>query len=161
MLYPKEDEDSHKLQYTCRTCQYTEEATSTCVFRNVLNNAAGETAGVTQDVGMDPTVGSPSGSRSFSGSGVGVPVFCLCCSKQIMCGKCEDEPALYYPPDVENPESPSFDTKGVHCTIDYRLDGLPDYEIEYSDLSDEYDWENGMDTGNDGPDDVHQIPLCA
>jgi DNA-directed RNA polymerase II subunit RPB9 len=56
MLYPKENEDTHKLQFTCRTCQYTEEATSTCVFRNILNNAAGETAGVTQDVGSDPTV---------------------------------------------------------------------------------------------------------
>jgi DNA-directed RNA polymerase II subunit RPB9 len=58
MLYPKEDPDSHKLQFTCRTCQYTEEANSTCVFRNVMNNAVGETAGVTQDVGSDPTVRS-------------------------------------------------------------------------------------------------------
>ena len=56
MLYPKEDVETRKLQYTCRTCQYTEEAQSSCVFRNVLNNAAGETAGVTQDVGSDPTV---------------------------------------------------------------------------------------------------------
>ncbi|KAH9887442.1 hypothetical protein F4778DRAFT_756707 [Xylariomycetidae sp. FL2044] len=56
MLYPKGDEDSHKLQFTCRTCQYTEEASSTCVFRNVMNNAVGETAGVTQDVGSDPTL---------------------------------------------------------------------------------------------------------
>ncbi|KAL9485304.1 hypothetical protein ACSS6W_004093 [Trichoderma asperelloides] len=55
MLYPKEDEDAHKLQFTCRTCQYTEDAQSTCVFRNVLNNSSGETAGVTQDVGSDPT----------------------------------------------------------------------------------------------------------
>lgn len=65
MLYPKEDPDAHKLQFTCRTCQYTEEATSTCVFRNVLNNAAGETAGVTQDVGSDPTVGVPISSDSL------------------------------------------------------------------------------------------------
>ena len=56
MLYPKEDESSRTLQFTCRTCQYTEEATSTCVFRNLMNNAVGETAGVTQDVGSDPTV---------------------------------------------------------------------------------------------------------
>lgn len=56
MLYPKEDPDSHKLQFACRTCQYSEEAVSSCVFRNVLNNAVGETAGVTQDVGSDPTV---------------------------------------------------------------------------------------------------------
>lgn len=65
MLYPKEDLDSHKLQFTCRTCQYTEEATSTCVFRNLMNNAVGETAGVTQDVGSDPTVSSPSPAASM------------------------------------------------------------------------------------------------
>ncbi|KAG5934921.1 hypothetical protein E4U53_000578 [Claviceps sorghi] len=76
MLYPKEDEDAHKLQFTCRTCQYTEEAQSTCVFRNVLNNSAGETAGVTQDVGSDPTVSQ-------------VPVFiCLCCGGIIFCDTC-------------------------------------------------------------------------
>ncbi|KAF2972550.1 hypothetical protein GQX73_g960 [Xylaria multiplex] len=63
MLYPKEDEDSHKLMFTCRTCQYTEEATSSCVFRHVLNSAAGETAGVTQDVASDPTVCGPVSSH--------------------------------------------------------------------------------------------------
>ncbi|KAG9259116.1 uncharacterized protein F5Z01DRAFT_642355 [Emericellopsis atlantica] len=56
MLYPKEDEDSHKLQFTCRTCFYTEDAQTTCVFRNVLNQSAGETAGVTHDVASDPTL---------------------------------------------------------------------------------------------------------
>ncbi|POR32461.1 Uncharacterized protein TPAR_07334 [Tolypocladium paradoxum] len=76
MLYPKEDEDAHKLQFTCRTCQYTEEATSTCVFRNVLNNSAGETAGVTQDVGSDPTVSEV------------LPVFCLTCGTVISCELC-------------------------------------------------------------------------
>jgi DNA-directed RNA polymerase II subunit RPB9 len=59
MLYPKEDPDTHRLQFACRTCQYSEEAVSSCVFRNILNNAVGETAGVTQDVGSDPTVGLP------------------------------------------------------------------------------------------------------
>ncbi|KAK0622575.1 DNA-directed RNA polymerase II subunit RPB9 [Immersiella caudata] len=56
MLYPKEDEAERKLLFTCRTCSYSEEAQSSCIFRNVLNNAAGETAGVTQDVGSDPTL---------------------------------------------------------------------------------------------------------
>lgn len=56
MLYPKEDPASHQLQFACRTCQYSEAAVSSCVFRNVLNNSVGETAGVTQDVGSDPTV---------------------------------------------------------------------------------------------------------
>lgn len=56
MLYPKEDPDSRQLLYVCRTCQYTEEAATSCVFRNVMNSASGETAGVTQDVTDDPTV---------------------------------------------------------------------------------------------------------
>ncbi|CZT01196.1 related to DNA-directed RNA polymerase II chain RPB9 [Rhynchosporium agropyri] len=70
MLYPKEDPDTHRLQFACRTCQYSEEATSSCVFRNILNNAVGETAGVTQDVGSDPTVGLP---------------FCLLCGSVVTC----------------------------------------------------------------------------
>jgi DNA-directed RNA polymerase II subunit RPB9 len=70
MLYPKEDPESHRLNFACRTCQYSEEATSSCVFRNILNNAVGETAGVTQDVGSDPTVGLP---------------LCLLCGSVIMC----------------------------------------------------------------------------
>ncbi|PQE10835.1 hypothetical protein CJF30_00008972 [Rutstroemia sp. NJR-2017a BBW] len=70
MLYPKEDPDTHRLQFACRTCQYSEEAVSSCVFRNVLNNAVGETAGVTQDVGADPTVRLP---------------LCLLCGKFVVC----------------------------------------------------------------------------
>lgn len=90
MLYPKEDEDSHKLQFTCRTCQYTEEAVSTCVFRNVLNNAAGETAGVTQDVGSDPTVGlsSLSSNNPFNTSHTSHTMLCLCCGALIACRSC-------------------------------------------------------------------------
>lgn len=55
-LYPKEDAARSKLMFTCRTCEHTESAESACVFRNVLNNSSGETAGVTQDVGSDPTL---------------------------------------------------------------------------------------------------------
>lgn len=71
MLYPKEDPDNHRLQFACRTCQYSEEATSSCVFRNILNNAVGETAGVTQDVGSDPTVGPL--------------LLCLLCGNVVIC----------------------------------------------------------------------------
>ena len=70
MLYPKEDPDTHRLQFACRTCQYSEEAASSCVFRNDLNNSVGETAGVTQDVGSDPTVGLP---------------LCLLCGAIVIC----------------------------------------------------------------------------
>ncbi|KAJ6790431.1 hypothetical protein PWT90_03009 [Aphanocladium album] len=84
MLYPKEDEEAHKLQFTCRTCQYTEDARSTCVFRNILNNSAGETAGVTQDVGSDPTVSS---TDAASSSSCCLPV-CLHCGIVVACGTC-------------------------------------------------------------------------
>ncbi|OAA53736.1 DNA-directed RNA polymerase, M/15kDa subunit [Cordyceps fumosorosea ARSEF 2679] len=82
MLYPKEDEEAHKLQFTCRTCQYTEEARSTCVFRNILNNSAGETAGVTQDVGADPTVSSSQPHLQHAS------LFCTLCGSFITCDTC-------------------------------------------------------------------------
>lgn len=63
---------TNKLMFACRTCQFSEEAVSSCVFRNNLYNTVGETAGVTQDVGSDPTV-----------SGVDSDVFCVCC---VLCG---------------------------------------------------------------------------
>ena len=66
MLYPKEDKITTKLMFACRTCQYSEEAQSSCVFRNNMYNTVGETAGVTQDVGSDPTVGDPEFSSSSS-----------------------------------------------------------------------------------------------
>ena len=61
MLYPKEDRDAMALIYKCRTCNYSEPATSYCVYRNQLSSSAGETAGVTTDVGSDPTL--PRSSR--------------------------------------------------------------------------------------------------
>lgn len=75
MLYPKEDRNNNKLMFACRTCQFSEEAISSCVFRNNLYNTVGETAGVTQDVGSDPTVG-------FAG-------FCTLCGEEIKCFQCE------------------------------------------------------------------------
>lgn len=75
MLYPKEDRNSNKLMFACRTCQFSEDAISSCVFRNNLYNTVGETAGVTQDVGSDPTVG--------------IPDFCTLCGQEIGCFFCE------------------------------------------------------------------------
>ncbi|KAL2200194.1 hypothetical protein P885DRAFT_27254 [Corynascus similis CBS 632.67] len=107
MLYPKEDEVERKLMFTCRTCNFSEEATSSCIFRNAMNNAVGETAGVTQDVGSDPTVGgfpslphdtdpselrcSPSFSNSPSFSTALASVSsCLGCGRMIACQKSGD-----------------------------------------------------------------------
>ncbi|KAL8951083.1 MAG: hypothetical protein Q9222_002923 [Ikaeria aurantiellina] len=75
MLYPKEDRINNKLMYACRTCQYSEDAASSCVFRNSIYNIIGETAGVTQDVGSDPTVGLPD-------------FCCTLCGQEITCDYC-------------------------------------------------------------------------
>lgn len=72
MLYPKEDRNSNKLMFACRTCQFSEDAVSSCVFRNNLYNTVGETAGVTQDVGSDPTVSSHLYSCTFCGEEIGL-----------------------------------------------------------------------------------------
>jgi DNA-directed RNA polymerase II subunit RPB9 len=96
MLYPKEDPDAHQLQFTCRTCQYTELAQSSCVFRNVLENSSGETAGVTQDVGSDPTVSIAAFVATAAaapgyhggeerGAGAGAFVSCLMCGHADHC----------------------------------------------------------------------------
>ena len=74
MLYPKEDPERRALMFACRTCQFSEPAQSSCVFVNRLNNTVGETAGVTQDVGSDPTVG--------------LPDFCTLCGECICCYIC-------------------------------------------------------------------------
>jgi DNA-directed RNA polymerase II subunit RPB9 len=60
--------------FTCRTCHVAEPATSPCVYQNKLNIQVGDTAGVTQDVGSDPTVG--------------LPEFCLHCGDEIACSVC-------------------------------------------------------------------------
>lgn len=74
MLYPKEDRVNNVLMFACRTCQFSEPAVSTCVYRHDLTNTVGETAGVTQDVGADPTVGL------FN--------FCTLCGQELLCAIC-------------------------------------------------------------------------
>jgi len=74
MLYPRENEEKRILEFACRTCPYAEDAASSCVFRNVLNNNVGETAGVTQDVGSDPTL--PRSNKT--------------------CPKCKNEDAVFF-----------------------------------------------------------------
>ena len=98
MLYPREDKQTSKLMFACRTCQYSEEAQSSCVFRNNLYNTVGETAGVTQDVGSDPTVGSSPDSLDLRSLGHQVPndpcdLFCTMCGKELelFCTVCGEE----------------------------------------------------------------------
>ncbi|KAI9035113.1 DNA-directed RNA polymerase II core subunit RPB9 [Aspergillus affinis] len=78
LLYPKEDRVNNQLMFTCRTCHVGEPATSYCVYQNKLNTQVGDTAGVTQDVGSDPTVC--------------LPGFCTHCGEEITCFVCGEAP---------------------------------------------------------------------
>jgi DNA-directed RNA polymerase II subunit RPB9 len=102
MLYPKENKAENTLMFACRTCPFSEEATSSCVFRNELTNTVGETAGITQDVGTDPTVGDPDdrdvNAQEYGDEACGpkegiememmMPAMCTMCGQEIVCEYC-------------------------------------------------------------------------
>lgn len=100
MLYPKEDSTSNTLMFACRTCQFSEPATASCIWRNSLKEDIKETAGNIDDVAQDPTVGEPSdsvmedaqdeedGEEEDSGGDV-VPELCTMCGQEILCPVCE------------------------------------------------------------------------
>ncbi|ORY79940.1 DNA-directed RNA polymerase II complex subunit Rpb9 [Protomyces lactucae-debilis] len=56
LLYPREDKENRRLIYACRNCEYSEQAPESRIYRNELLSKEGETAGVTQDLGADPTL---------------------------------------------------------------------------------------------------------
>jgi DNA-directed RNA polymerase II subunit RPB9 len=124
MLYPKEDEELRKLQFTCRTCQYTEDAQSTCVFRNVLNSSSGETAGVTQDVASDPTVSDAS-----------APVICFSCGAPVYCGTCGD-PVTRDPEDgFDDPVWTLSLLQGVLLSSGNSSEDMVEDDVDLSELS--------------------------
>ena len=159
MLYPKEDQDAHKLQYTCRTCQYTEEAESSCIFRNELNTSAGETAGVTQDVASDPTVGSfcsafntpfpvtqaAENKYKEDNGEINQPMLCMTCDTIICCAGCGvpsprlllKERHLHSPDRAAKSSASSPDTRRAQfqLQVNYMLpeDPFADYDEELMD----------------------------
>ena len=104
MLYPKEDEVNNQLMFACRMCTYSEKADVTCVYRNALKEEIAETAGNTDDVEDDPTVGDDSdlpeyvydsAMRDANEDGYEdaygeetVPEMCTLCGKEILCPFC-------------------------------------------------------------------------
>jgi DNA-directed RNA polymerase subunit M/transcription elongation factor TFIIS len=128
MLYPKEDEVNHKLMFECRTCAYTEEAVSTCIFRHSLSNSAGETAGVTQDVGSDPTVGKPPSSGStpsecaFSARVTLRLLLCLNCGDVIRCPGCKDVLVLAQEPIWHTVDETEDDEMDYHYPDEEDID---------------------------------------
>ena len=57
LLFPQEDKENNRLMFACRTCAFSEQAPSACVMRHDIASTVGDTAGITQDVAQDPTVG--------------------------------------------------------------------------------------------------------
>jgi len=102
MLYPKEDDVNNQLMFACRMCQYSEKAEVTCIYRNALKEEIAETAGNTDDVEDDPTVGDNDDddvalseynydSAMEMEDAVGdetVPEMCTLCGKEILCPTC-------------------------------------------------------------------------
>lgn len=74
LLHPKEDRDTKELLFVCSSCNSSERHDVACTYRNKLETAAEETAGVTADVASDPTVG--------------LPGFCTMCGEAIQCAVC-------------------------------------------------------------------------
>ncbi|KAF1808798.1 hypothetical protein P152DRAFT_462196 [Eremomyces bilateralis CBS 781.70] len=68
MLYPHEETSTNKLLFQCRSCHWKEDAPISVIYRNEMSNTVGETAGITQDVAQDPTVGGSRGSHTSSSS---------------------------------------------------------------------------------------------
>jgi len=57
ILYPKEDRQNKVLLYACRNCDHQQVADNNCVYRNVVDHAAGELTQVLfEDVASDPTL---------------------------------------------------------------------------------------------------------
>ena len=102
MLYPKEDRLNNILMFACRTCQFSEPAGASCIYRNSLKETIAETPGNVQDVAQDPTVGTNSYSyddytydssmdtdmEDAEGLDV-VPSFCTMCGEEIKCPMCD------------------------------------------------------------------------
>lgn len=108
MLYPKEDRVNNTLMFTCRTCHVGEPATSHCVFQNKLHSQVGDTAGVTTDVGSDPTVGAP--------------IFCTMCGDDIRCSICNTS--------IFSSEENSLDSLGVEDSVAGVVAKIFTYEVD-------------------------------
>jgi DNA-directed RNA polymerase II subunit RPB9 len=83
-------------------------------MRHEISQAAGDTAGITQDVGQDPTVGL---SRSLSRTSLSdiEPGLCTMCGQEVFCVECGEEPV----PGVwlEAPDPDGFE-EDAHEVID-------------------------------------------
>ena len=113
MLYPKEDRLNNTLMFACRTCQFSEPAGASCIYRNSLKETIAETPGNVQDVAQDPTVGNASSSFDYEydsamedAEGVDVvPDMCTFCGQEILCPICEGPTDRGVMLETEDPEA--------------------------------------------------------
>lgn len=105
--------------FYCRACTYSESAKESCVYRNDLSNTVGETAGITQDVGSDPTVGEDlSMSQTLQDP---MPV-CTMCGQEITCEECGEAEAEGLFLEVDDPERVPHMPEGEHQPSDPESD---------------------------------------
>ena len=112
MLYPKESNDSNTLLFACRTCQFSEPATVSCIYRNSLKEEIAETAGNVEDVAQDPTVGNSERDPSdyameddwYGGGEDIVPDFCTLCGNEILCPFCDQPTDASMVLEVDDPD---------------------------------------------------------
>lgn len=89
--------------FTCRTCHVGEPASSYCVYQNKLNSQVGDTAGVTQDVGSDPTVCLP--ILPF------IDGFCYLCGDELCCYICGELPNLAHAEEDDDSVENNFESQ--------------------------------------------------
>ncbi|XP_065185269.1 DNA-directed RNA polymerase II subunit RPB9-like [Sycon ciliatum] len=56
MLYPKEDKERKTLLYSCRNCDYYQEADNNCIYVNRIEHEVDELTQIIADVVADPTL---------------------------------------------------------------------------------------------------------
>ena len=115
MLYPKEDRINNTLMFACRTCQFSEPATASCIWRNALKDDIKETPGEIDDVAQDPTVGNSSDSamddvEDIEGEDI-VPEMCTLCGQEILCPICEKPTDGMLALEVDDPAEKSEENK--------------------------------------------------
>jgi len=110
LLFPKEDKENNELLFACRTCAFSEKAKSSCVMRHDIASSVGDTAGITQDVAQDPTVGL---SQSLSDINMEeIPGFCTMCGQEIFCPFCGE---VSEGGTILEAEDDSQDESGIHA----------------------------------------------
>ncbi|KAK6437506.1 DNA-directed RNA polymerase II core subunit rpb9 [Oleoguttula sp. CCFEE 5521] len=112
MLYPNANNHDNTLMFSCKSCQYSEEARAACVYRNSLQEQIAETAGNVEDVAQDPTVGDdpyvmPIDSFMEGGDADDddpMPEMCTFCGQEILCPLCGQASDGYVALEVDDPE---------------------------------------------------------